>query len=272
MSLSVSPTHAIEQVASALIEATKAVEGEAKTEQAMAAANAAATTEPVHADATVTLVQGGFVERILGEVHTTVAAAPAQVHIEHVDKSAETANMQTFARPHAPNPEPLRPSDTALPSAKHAHSEFSVPSALLVPTTLIGLQVEYATTWPMTARGFDQDLTPLHEARVGDRHGAPLPVEEEPLEEDEEEAAPEQAAEETRDQSGAVVFTDEDTGAWCEALTQALRSALAASSGSAVVAWCLSVRRVPIRRLRPGLSCSGRASRRREAPTTRRRH
>src|SRR5882672_4351517 len=228
MSLSVSPTHAIEQIASALIEVTRAVEGEAKTEPAMTAANAAATADPVHADATVTLVQGGFVERILGEMHTTVAAAPAQVHAEHVDKSAETANMQTFARPHAPNPEPLRPSDTALPSDKHAHSEFSVPSALLVPTTLIGLQVEYATRWPMTARGFDPDLTPLHEARVGDRHGAPAPVEEEPFAQEEEEAAPEQAAEETPDQSGSVVFTDEDAGAWREPLTQALRSALAA--------------------------------------------
>src|SRR5947207_9862996 len=105
MSLTVSSTNAIDQAVTALLEAAQAVEGEANSAQATTAANAASTTSvPVHADATVTLVQGGFVERILGEPHAAVAAAPAQVHSEHIDKGVETANMQMFARPHAPNP------------------------------------------------------------------------------------------------------------------------------------------------------------------------
>ena len=80
MSLTVSPTNSIERVAATLLEAAQAIEGEAKPEQLMAAANAADAAEPVRADANATLVQGGFVERILGEPHAAVAAAPAQVH------------------------------------------------------------------------------------------------------------------------------------------------------------------------------------------------
>jgi hypothetical protein len=212
MSLNVSPTTAIEHAVSALVEAAKAVEGDAKAQQA---------------ELNVTLVQGGFVERILGESLPAVAAAPAQAAIEHIDKSAETANMQTFARPHAPNPEPQRQADTALPTDKHGRSEFAIPAALLVPTTLVGLQVQHAASWPMSARGFDPDLSPLHEARVHDREPAPYPVEEEPQEEPEETIAPEPVAEEEHDTSCGVVFAD-DEGAWCEALTRALRVALAA--------------------------------------------
>ena len=228
MSLTVSSANAIEKIASTLLEAAKAVEGEAKAEEAMTAANAAESTEPVHADTATTLVKGGFVERILGETNTTVAAAPAQVHAEHVDKSAETANLQTFARPHAANPEPTRHVDPTLPADKHAHSEFALPAAQLVPTTLVGLQVENAAAWAMLGRGFDPDLSPLHEARVGDRHAHP-PVEEEPPEEDEEETAAEPAPQEQADHD-TVEFVDEDGGAWCEPLTRALRSALGAKT------------------------------------------
>jgi hypothetical protein len=226
MSLSISPSNAIEKIASTLLEAAKAVEGEAKAEQAMTAANAAESMEPVHADTAATIVKGGFVERILGEQTTTVAAAPAQVHAEHVDKSAETANLQTFARPHASNPEPTRQADTTLPADSHSHIDFALPAAQLIPTTLVGLQVEHAVAWAMPGRGFDPDLSPLHEARVGDRHAAHPPIEEEPPEQEEEETAPEPAPKEQTDPDG-VEFIDED-GAWCEALTQALRSALAA--------------------------------------------
>jgi hypothetical protein len=229
MSLTVSSTNAIDNLAAALIEAAHAVEGEATAEPALTAANgASAAAAPVHAEATVTLVQGGFVERILGDTHAAVAAAPAQVHSEHIDKGVETANLQMFARPHAPNPEPPRPSDAALPSDKHAHSEFAVPSALLIPTALLGLQVEHAATWPMSARGFDPDPAPLHEARIHDRHAPPAPFEEEPPEQQEEEATTDPVADEKSDTPCGVVFTDEDDGAWCEALTHALRRALAA--------------------------------------------
>lgn len=227
MSLSVSPTQAIEKAVTALIEAAKAVEGEAKAEHAAGAANAAHAAEPVHAETTTTLVQGGFVERILGETQTAAAAAPAQAHVEHIDKSAETANMQALARPHAPNPEAPRHADTALPANQHAHSAYAVPSALLIPTTLIGLQVEHATTWPMPGRGFDLNPVPLYDARVHERDAAPQPFEDEPpAEQEEEEAAPEPVAEEKTETGCGVVFADEDDGAWCDALTRVLQAAL----------------------------------------------
>lgn len=230
MSLTISPTNAIEKVAATLLEAAKAVEGEAKAEQALTAANAADATEPVHVDANVTLVQGGFVERILGEPHAAVAAAPAQVHTEHVDKGAETANLQTFARPHAANPEPTRQSDPALPGDKHAHSEFAVPSALLVPATLVSLQIDPAAAWALQGRGFDPDLSRLHEARVEDRHAPHAPIDEEPPEEEEQDGEPEPPAREQADNQDHVEFADDDAHAWCDALTRAVHSALAAKS------------------------------------------
>ena len=229
MSLSISPTNAAEKIAATLLEAAQAVEGEAKAEQAMTAANAGDAAEPVHADANVTLVQGGFVERILGEPQAAVAAAPAQVHTEHVDKGAETANLQTFARPHATNPEPTRQSDLTLPQDKHAHSQYAVPSALLVPTTLVSLQIDPGAMWAMQGRGFDPDQTRLHEARVDERHSAHPPIEEEPPEE-EQDGAPEPVAEEHAENTDNIEFADEDAGAWCDALTRAVRNALAAPS------------------------------------------
>jgi hypothetical protein len=227
MSLTVSPTNAVEKIAATLLEAAKAIEGEAKAEQALTAANAADAAEPVHADANLTLVQGGFVERILGEPHGAVATAPAQVHAEHVDKGPETANLQTFARPHAANPEPTRQSDPTLPQDKHAHSEYAVPSALLVPTTLVSLQIDPAAAWAMQGRGFGPDLTRLHEARVEERHSAHAPVEEELPEDEEQDGAPEPVAEEQADKADSIEFADADASTWREALTRALRSALA---------------------------------------------
>jgi hypothetical protein len=227
MSLTISPTHAIENAAATLLEAAKAVDGEVKPEQVMAAANAADAAEPMHADANVTLVQGGFVERILGEPHAAVAAAPGQVHAEHVAKGAETANMQMFARPHAANPEPTRQADPTLPQDQHAHSEFAVPAAQLVPVALVGLQVDPAAAWALQARGFDPDMTRLHEARVEERHAPHRSIEEELPEEDEEEPTPESAAKEQSDQTDEVEFADDDASLWRDALTRALRSALA---------------------------------------------
>jgi len=227
MDLSITSAKAIERIAEALAEAAKAdgIEGEPIPEQG---AQQAAAPAAAHADITMTLVQGGFVERILGETRTAATALPAEPAGVRVDKGVETANMQTFARPHAPQTEPLRNADTALPTAPHSRTEFALPSALLVPVTLIGLQVEPAGSWPLPGRGFDPDQTSLHRARARDRQPPPPPpVEDEP--EHEQEGAPEQPEQDAKtEDSCGVVFQDEDQGAWCEELTQALRAALAA--------------------------------------------
>jgi len=231
MSISVSSTNAVDQISATLLEAAKAVEGDVKADEAMTAANAAASAEPVQVDARTTLIQGGFVERILGETHTAAAVAPAQVHAEHIDKSAETANLQTFARPHAANPEAMRERDSLMvPTDKNGHNEFALPASLLVPATLVGLQVDPGAAWAMQGRGFGPDLGPLHEARVDDRHAPHAPIEEESPEPEENEEAPAPAAEEHADHADSVEFTDEDASAWCDALTRALRAALAAKA------------------------------------------
>jgi hypothetical protein len=185
-----------------------------------------------HADTATALVRGGFVERILGETRTTAAAPPAEPPGVRTDKSVETANLQTFARPHASVTEPSRPNDSVLPSGTHsnvhAKSDFAVPASLLVPVTLTGLHVEHVAAWPLPGRGFEPDPAPLHRARVHDRESAPPPppFEEEP---EEDEQAPEATASpEGADNSCGVLFQDEENGAWCEELTQALRIALAA--------------------------------------------
>ncbi len=227
MDFSITPKSALEKVAAALIELAKGVEPESRAENPATAANAPAET--AHADAAAALVLGGFVERILGETRTGVTAAPAQPPGERVDKGVESANMQTFARPHAPVSEPLRPAETALPTDQHAKSEFAVPASLLVPATLTGLQAEHAALWPMPARGFGTDPAPLHDARVHGHAEALPPGAQEP-EEHEQEAAPEQdPSEEESGASGGAVLEGPDVGSWCDELTRALRLALAAA-------------------------------------------
>jgi hypothetical protein len=228
MDLSVSAANAIEKVASALADAVDAVQHETSANNATGPGAPVATAAT---DATSHLARGGFVERILGEVHTGVSAPPAEPAGVHPDRGAENANMQTFARPHAPVSEPLPRADTALPSSQHSNSDFAVPASLLVPATLIGLQVQHAASWPLPARGFDPDPTRLHEARVGERHPQPPPAEPEPEQPEEEEAAPEQPEPELEEKTDApcgVVFEDHDDGAWCEELTRVLQIALAA--------------------------------------------
>jgi hypothetical protein len=224
MDLSVTAAKTIEKIASALAEAVEA--GERETNRQEIATGAVPLS--AKADATTNLVRGGFVERILGELHTGVASPAAQPASVHADKSVENAIMQTFARPHAPASEPLPRADTALPSAQHSSSDFAVPSSLLLPATLIGLQVEHAAAWPMSGRGFDSDPAPLQEARVRDRNPPPPAEEDEQEQRDQEEASEQPESQEHADAPCGVVFLDEDDGAWCEELTRVLRIALAA--------------------------------------------
>jgi hypothetical protein len=227
--LSVSAAAAIDQT-SALAEAVDAVAREQDAQQALPGAAAGVN---LAADATANLVRGGFVERVLGEVDTGVAAPPAEPPGVRADKGVETAVLQSFARPHASVSEPLRGADTAaetaadnaLPATQNAHSEFAVPASLLVPATLIGLQVEHAAGWPMTARGFEPDATPLHEARASERTPAHDEQEPEGEPEHEDEAPSEEPC--AHEKADAPVVEQQDR-AWCEELNRVVRIALAA--------------------------------------------
>src|SRR5256885_6005507 len=163
MDLSVNSVTTLEKVAAALAEAVESVDVDTDAQQNVTSAGVPSATQ---ADTATALVRGGFVERILGETHTTAAAPPAEPPGVRTDKSVETANLQTFARPHAAVSEPARPTDSVLPSGTHsnvhANSDFAVPASLLVPVTLTGLQVQYVASWPLPGRGFDPDPAPLH--------------------------------------------------------------------------------------------------------------
>jgi hypothetical protein len=230
MDLSVNSVSALEKVASALTEAAAAVDGEANTPRDVAAT----TPSAIQADTNTVLARGGFVERLLGETLPVTTALPAEQPGVRADKSIESATMQTLARPHAAVPEPARPSDTApSPGAQanaHSGSDFAMPAALLVPATLIGLQVQHAGAWPMPGRGFDPDADTLHQVRRRERDvpPPPPPIEQEP-DEPAQDAAPEQTDTHSDDaHTCGVVFEDGDDGAWCDELSRALHIALAA--------------------------------------------
>jgi hypothetical protein len=227
MDLSISSTKMTENVSATLDEIARGADDAAGAETNAAGAPGSVGEAP-HTDAANTLVRGGFVERVLGETLPTVATAPAQVHAEQVDKSPETANIQTFARPPAPA-EPAKPLDHAVPTNLHARRDDAVPVSLLAPASLLGLQVEHATIWPMTARGFDPDQRPVYESRVHPREQPPSHDDRPPEEHDEDVAADAGTGEHKPDDTQCgTVFEAEPDATWCAAITRALHIALAA--------------------------------------------
>jgi len=117
------------------------------------------------------------------------------------------------------------PTALATPTAQ---SERAVPSSLLVPATLTGLQVEPATILPLPIPSAPpwqlpdaSQITPRDEAHRHARDEAPSVEAEEP---DESTVPPPQP----RLQAPDDVLDANDAGAWCEALTAALRTALSA--------------------------------------------
>ncbi|HEX6707433.1 MAG TPA: hypothetical protein VF169_21930 [Albitalea sp.] len=151
------------------------------------------------------------------------ASAPAWAEApaagDALERGPEAAVVQSLARPHAPVSEPLRPADTLLPAAQHAASEFAVPSSLLAPVALTGLQVEAAAAWPLPR----PPLEPVAQARP--QAEAPEPR----VERDPQESAPEAESTEVPDDAVDTLVLDEaDDSAWCAMLTASLRAALAA--------------------------------------------
>jgi hypothetical protein len=142
------------------------------------------------------------------------------------DPGHESATVQTFSRPLSLANDAARDAAGVPPSAPQAKSEFALPASLLVPAMLVGLQVEPATGWPLprrgeperpgAARGDGRDrVDPV--AERGDRH------QDEP-----QEPAPARDEPDRRSAVQEPPLAQCDSGEWSEALTQALRTALAA--------------------------------------------
>jgi hypothetical protein len=230
----VSPTSAVERIAAAM-EAAHAAAAQANetadvTQAATVRVETAAAAETRHPQTAETLLRGSFVERVLGEQAHSTSAAPADRPGERAgDRNIETSQLQTHARAAGV---PERPATAAhahaLPTAANASDKFALPAALLVPATLIGLQVEAAAGWPLTQR-------PLHTDRAApaapeDEDRARFAHEQAARHDDEEAPDDEDPAAEAEDAQAAPacahVFEAGGDDDWCEALSAALREAL----------------------------------------------
>jgi hypothetical protein len=104
-----------------------------------------------------------------GTEHASNAAtAPAEaVRPEaRIDRGAEAALVQTFARPDRTQPASARPPGDAAPAAPAlAGSDFSLPADQLLNAAVIGLQVESAFAWQLQRRGADALVQELPDPR-----------------------------------------------------------------------------------------------------------
>lgn len=167
-------------------------------------------------------------ERMLSQAQPHAAAEPAHVPTAAADPGAETGTAQTFARPQPqPDATPGK-ADTALPSASHALSEFAVPASQLVPTTLIGLQVEPAWIWTLP-----QPTTPLPATRPAieddedEDHARHTPHEDPSAQPEAHDATTDS---EPAADSGTLVEDAAENDEGCEALARVLQATLAAAT------------------------------------------
>lgn len=216
-----------ERTTSVWTELARAAAHEQQTETAGDAAAARTVQRPE----TGVPVREGFVERILGETHEDVTAAPARPAGTHADHGPESANVQIYGRTPVPAPEPTRGADAAVVAAAHAERDFALPASLLVPATLVGLQVERAEGWPLPQPAFvpsaARPLTRVERDRQ-EKDEQPQPQSQEPADHAAGEGGEGDEAPHAEPAPSAPSFeagTQED---WSEALTRALREALAA--------------------------------------------
>ncbi|WP_280156083.1 hypothetical protein [Piscinibacter sp. XHJ-5] len=135
----------------------------------------------------------------------------------------ELAGMQTLARPPVSADAATRSHDGAVPAAAAGLGDFALPESQLVPAALVGLQVEPAWGWPLPGRADARTSipqAPTCERQPSDDDAAP----------DTQEHAEEQAQDDAPPAAEPceLVLEDAGEGGWCEALTRALRVALAA--------------------------------------------
>jgi len=137
----------------------------------------------------------------------------------------QSAALQTLARPHAPVLEPLRAAEPALATTLQAGHASEVVVEQLVPVTVTALQVDPAAAWPLLRRGFDGPWAEPPPAAKADPPPAPPERDREAATDDTDD----ELADPDHDRCDAGSDFDEtaNTG-WCDALTAALREALAA--------------------------------------------
>lgn len=160
------------------------------------------------------------------EADLTVPLSEPQPPGADLDFSHEAATVQTNWRAPTPAVEVPHRSDEAVPAMPAAQGELSVPASLLVPATLTGLMVEPALGWAQLPPGGTQwPISPPTPERRRQRRERES--QQEPPPEEAPEAPPPAAA---RDDGAApdAVLDAADAGAWCDALSRALRAALAA--------------------------------------------
>ncbi|HEX6018733.1 MAG TPA: hypothetical protein VFZ28_11585 [Burkholderiaceae bacterium] len=139
------------------------------------------------------------------------------------DAGHEASTVQTNWRAPTPPAETQRPQEPLALAVAAADAEAAVPLSLLVPATLTGLRVDPAMIWPLPTPGappwqqpasrVERDKEPPH--RPPEDVAEPASEPDEPASQPQAHAAPED------------VLDAEQANAWCDALTAALRAALA---------------------------------------------
>jgi hypothetical protein len=162
-----------------------------------------------------------------GEQELTAPVSEPPLPGADSDASHETATVQTTWRAPTPAVDVPHRSDEAVPAMPAAQSELSVPASLLAPTMLTGLRIEPALGWAQLPPG--PTSWPAHRSERErrrqprrDNDGQDAPPPDEPA----EETAP--ATPRQHDSVPDTVLDAAEAGAWCDALTHALRAALGA--------------------------------------------
>lgn len=187
---------------------------------AWAQAIASASEAPAVVEGSPLLAHEGLTERMLGSEAPAGPGEPEAAPGARTDLGGKTATVQTFARVQAPAAEAAPRDEKALPAARNALSEFALPAAQLVPSTLAGLQVEPAHGWPLHRQAADapsnSEAAPQPRAPSIDDDATGHNDEAEAHEETEPPATPDVALADPADEG-------------CETLVRALQAALAAA-------------------------------------------
>jgi hypothetical protein len=141
------------------------------------------------------------------------------------DFSHEAATLQTAWRAPTPAVDVPHRSDEAVPAMPAAQGDLAVPASLLVPAMLTGLRVEAALGWAQLPSG-----PPQWPAARAERERRRQPRREQQGQETPSQDEPPEAPAVSRENESApdTVLDAAEAGAWCDALSRALRAALGA--------------------------------------------
>jgi hypothetical protein len=158
---------------------------------------------------------------------TALVSEPALPGMDS-DFSHEAATVQTTWRAPTPAADVPHIGDVGPPATPAAQSDLAVPAALLVPAMLTGLRVEPAPGWAQLPPGPPQwpAAQSEREARQPPRRqhdGNGAPRDDEPPA-----AAPQESPHEREPAAPETVLDAVEAGAWSDALSRALRTALGA--------------------------------------------